>query len=222
LIRRIRFVVDQIQNQGQALATDIARVFGEDSVRKVKNHAKALVIQNESWNVLACGSANFNNNPRTEVLIVADDPGWAGMARSIVDTIFGETSFDDGVDGSSRLPQLRAMDAVSPVGASSSGQMLEKTRSSVTAAVAAGKIDSAVSAGPIEALLKLAEQLDSPDWPLVGHKLDTTTPQTYLRYAETLGLTPSVVTAEETRKAPADDSGGLAKFRAASTARRAG
>lgn len=69
--------------------------------------------------------------------------------------------------------------------------VLEETNASVGAAIADGSLDPKVSAGPIAALRKLAEQIDHPDFPVVDGRLDNVSIPTYLKYCESLALTPA-------------------------------
>jgi hypothetical protein len=69
----------------------------------------------------------------------------------------------------------------------------EATEASIAAAVAAGTLDTAVAAGPLAALLGMADRMDRPGWPIVERgKFDNVTEPTYLRLCVQLGLTPVV------------------------------
>lgn len=84
----------------------------------------------------------------------------------------------------------------------------EATEASVAAAVSAGALDPALSAGPVAAVLALARKIDGWDDVVQaamedredGAKLpiplhDNTSIPTYLKYCEALQLTPSKVPA---------------------------
>jgi hypothetical protein len=55
---------------GQRRNVDLVKrwvnLFGENSCRVVKNHAKIATVYNDDWQLLARGSMNLNNNPRYE------------------------------------------------------------------------------------------------------------------------------------------------------------
>lgn len=93
--------------------------------------------------------------------------------------------------------------------------MVAETRRSIEAGVAAGVIDPDVSAGPIEAVLKIAEAIDDPEFPFAGGKLDNVSLPTYLRYCTELRLTPASVGEKK------EGAGGkLAQLRSIESARR--
>lgn len=66
-----------------------------------------------------------------------------------------------------------------------------ETERSIKAAIKANTLDPEISAGPIEAILLVADQLDHPDFPIVNGKLDNVSLPTYLRYCAELRLTPA-------------------------------
>lgn len=74
------------------------------------------------------------------------------------------------------------------------------TRVSVDRAVSAGTLDPTLSAGPIAAVLLVAEQLDHPDFPVIDGRLDNVSLPTYLRYCQALGLVPAVETSGKEAK----------------------
>ena len=65
------------------------------------------------------------------------------------------------------------------------------TQTSIDAAIADESIDAAVNAGPIAAILKVAGQIDHPDFPIVDGKFDNVSLSAYLRYCTELRLTPA-------------------------------
>lgn len=90
-IRRIRFVMDSgRQKKGQAGVTDIADLFGEESIITVRTHAKFVIIENEDWDVLITSSMNLNRNIRTEQFDMTDDPARCRMFKAFVDSAFDE------------------------------------------------------------------------------------------------------------------------------------
>ena len=69
--------------------------------------------------------------------------------------------------------------------------VLDQTQRSINAAIADGSLDASISAGPIAAVLKVAEAIDDPDFPYAGGRLDNVSLPTYLKYCDALGLTPA-------------------------------
>ena len=68
---------------------------------------------------------------------------------------------------------------------------------SVDSAIRDGRLDEAKHGAIIEAARKLAVVFDSPDWPMVNGKLDNVTPSVFLKYCESLGITPTEVSAQK-------------------------
>ena len=69
--------------------------------------------------------------------------------------------------------------------------VLRDFNKSVREAVKDGRIDKSKHAAAISAAKKLAELMDTPDWPIVQGKIDNVTPSVYLKYCEALSLTPA-------------------------------
>lgn len=63
---------------------------------------------------------------------------------------------------------------------------------SVRAAVRAGLIKKIDQAAVIDAARKVADYMDTPGWPYVDEKLDTVTAGTFLKYCDSLGITPKL------------------------------
>lgn len=64
------------------------------------------------------------------------------------------------------------------------------TNDAVDAARDAGQI-TAMDEGLVEVVLRMAERLDHPDFPVIDGRLDNVTEPTYLRACEALGLSPA-------------------------------
>lgn len=90
-IRSIRFVMDSgRQKKGQAGVTDIAELFGEESIITVRTHAKFVIIKNDEWDVLITSSMNLNRNIRTEQFDMTDDPARCAVYEAFVNSAFEE------------------------------------------------------------------------------------------------------------------------------------
>ena len=63
---------------------------------------------------------------------------------------------------------------------------------SVRAAVRAGLIKKLDQGALIDAARKVADYMDTPGWPYVDEKLDTVTAGTFLKYCDSLGITPQL------------------------------
>lgn len=85
----VRLVTDVsiVQRQPRYCET-ITRVFGADSIRITKMHAKFALLHNESWSIVLRGSMNLNRNPRWEQFEIDDDPVLLAWFQSVVDNIW--------------------------------------------------------------------------------------------------------------------------------------
>jgi hypothetical protein len=111
-LRSIRFVMDSSVKRGQATVGDVGDVFGRDSIRATRSHAKFVLIRNDEWDVLITTSMNLNLNPRIEQFEMTDDPVRAGLFAEFCDVLFDELVEGDTEDR--QLPGLHGMDAVQP------------------------------------------------------------------------------------------------------------
>ena len=111
-IRSIRFVMDSSAKRGQASVGDVGQVFGADTVRATRSHAKFALIRNEGWDVLITSSMNLNLNPRCEQFEMTDDPVRAELFAGFVDALWDELPEGDTEDR--KLPAARGLDAVQP------------------------------------------------------------------------------------------------------------
>jgi len=112
MINRIRFVMDSSAKRNQATVGDVTELFGEDSVRATRSHAKFTLIQNDEWDVLITTSMNLNLNPRLEQFEMTDDPERAQLFRAFVDEVWTELAAGDTEDR--KLPGAHNLDAVQP------------------------------------------------------------------------------------------------------------
>ena len=91
-ILSLRLVVDSsFPTRQPGYCATLVRLFGHDSIRTIRSHAKWAVIANDAWTVVIRTSMNLNNNPRLEWLEVTDDPELAAFLRTVTDDIFAET-----------------------------------------------------------------------------------------------------------------------------------
>lgn len=112
-LRSVRFVMDSAsQRRNQATNGDIAKLFGEDSIRTTRSHAKFALLVNEEWAVTITSSMNLNLNPRLEQFELTDDPERTALFSAFVDALFAE--LPAGVTEDRRLPRLEGLEEVSP------------------------------------------------------------------------------------------------------------
>ena len=112
-LRSIRFVMDSSAKRNQASVGDVAEIFGADSVRATRTHAKFAIVRNEAWAVVVTTSMNLNLNPRCEQFEMTDDAERADMFSSFVDALWDELPPGDTEDRT--LPGLWDLPAVEPV-----------------------------------------------------------------------------------------------------------
>ena len=67
---------------------EVIRVWGEDSIRMTRNHAKFFLLRNEKWNICCRSSMNLNRNPRLEQFDIDDNAEICDFFQDIIDEIF--------------------------------------------------------------------------------------------------------------------------------------
>lgn len=89
LMTRCRWLLDlTFQRREPQMAQRIRDLFGPDSMRVTKVHAKFLLIRNNTWSVSAPSSMNLNMNPRIENFLLVDDRAMADFLQEFMDDIF--------------------------------------------------------------------------------------------------------------------------------------
>jgi len=88
-IRSIRFLVDHFfQRRKPQFCGQIRKLFGDESIRVTRNHAKLVVITNEEWKISVLTSMNLNTNPRLEYALVRESPELAAFNLQWIGEIF--------------------------------------------------------------------------------------------------------------------------------------
>ncbi len=88
-IKRLRFFVDKsFPNRQPEFFQYLIDLFGQNSVRVSRVHAKFAVIQNDNWNIVIRTSMNLNENRRIENFEISDDKELAGYLSKILDSFF--------------------------------------------------------------------------------------------------------------------------------------
>lgn len=111
-VTSVRFIMDSSAKRGQAGVGDVADIFGADSVRATRSHAKFALIRNADWNVVITSSMNLNLNPRLEQFEMTDDADRMAMFAAFADALFDELPEGDTEDR--QMPGLHGLDAVQP------------------------------------------------------------------------------------------------------------
>ncbi|MBT6338806.1 MAG: hypothetical protein HOJ48_05870 [Desulfobacula sp.] len=65
-------------------------LFGSNSIRQMKTHAKFIIVQNDQWNIVVRTSMNLNKNPRLENIEISENKDFTDFFNKIVDEIFNE------------------------------------------------------------------------------------------------------------------------------------
>lgn len=98
-IRSCRWIVDLSFKNRQPEYLELMReLFGPDSIRALKTHAKFMLIRNDDWNLVIRTSMNLNENKRLENLDVVDDRELSDWHWSLVEGVFRDRAVDAWVD----------------------------------------------------------------------------------------------------------------------------
>jgi len=90
-ITRLRMLVDRsFLNRQPKYASRLVDLYGPESIRTCRIHAKFVVVTNDDWNVLISTSMNLNMNRRIESYDVSESPEivavWLGLINEIWET----------------------------------------------------------------------------------------------------------------------------------------
>ncbi len=87
----VRFVMDSAsEKRGQSSAVHLADLFGADSIRTTRTHAKFALIGNDDWSVVITSSMNLNLNQRVEQFEMTDDHDRYRFFTEWVDAVWSE------------------------------------------------------------------------------------------------------------------------------------
>lgn len=96
-----RMIVDRsFRTRQPAYHARMVEIFGTDSIRAIRTHAKFMLIRNESWDIVVRTSMNLNENPRLENIEISDNEGFADFFQGVVDAVF------DGVSANEELSDI--------------------------------------------------------------------------------------------------------------------
>jgi hypothetical protein len=92
-IRSFRMIVDRFfETRQPAYCFQLRRLFGQDSIRAIRTHAKFMLIRNESWDLVVRTSMNLNENPRLENIEISESGPFADWFQAIADAVFDEVA----------------------------------------------------------------------------------------------------------------------------------
>ena len=110
-IKSIKFLVDRgFINRQPEYCAELQRLFGEDSIRFLRAHAKFCVIQNDNWNFVIRTSMNLNENKRMENFEITEDKEFCEYFKRFFDVSFDSIPVNK-TDGN--IDQIEAFDTVS-------------------------------------------------------------------------------------------------------------
>lgn len=106
-----RFVMDSSEKRGQATPGDVATLFGADSIRTTRSHAKFVLISNDAgWRVVITSSMNLNLNKRLEQFELTDDPDRYALLNEFVEAVWAE--LPEGATRDRKMPNVTLADEV--------------------------------------------------------------------------------------------------------------
>jgi len=111
-LRSVRFLMDSSAKRGQATPGDVAELFGQDTIRTSRSHAKFVLIGNDDWHVTITSSMNLNLNPRLEQFEMTDDRERYEFFMEFVQSIW--TDLPEGWVEDRKLPPANGLAHVEP------------------------------------------------------------------------------------------------------------
>lgn len=88
-ITDLRFIVDySFPSRQPAYCAALRERFGDDAIRITKNHAKFVLIRNDSWDIVVRTSMNLNECTRLETVELSDSADMAEWMQEVVDALF--------------------------------------------------------------------------------------------------------------------------------------
>lgn len=88
-LNSLRFLVDfSFPARQPAYCAALRQTFGDDCIRISKNHAKFVLLRNDTWNIVIRTSMNLNENRRLENFEISDDARLADFLQRVIEEIF--------------------------------------------------------------------------------------------------------------------------------------
>lgn len=95
-IKTIKFIVDRgFFNRQPVYCDSLRNLFGNDSIRFLRIHAKFITIQNDDWNFVVRTSMNLNENKRMENFEITEDKEFCEYLNKFFDSVFENIEMDD-------------------------------------------------------------------------------------------------------------------------------
>jgi hypothetical protein len=111
-ILSFRMIVDRsFKSRQPAYYSHMIDLFGEDSVRAIRTHAKFMTIRNDAFDIVVRTSMNLNENPRLENIEVSENKEFCEFFEQIANDIFSEVKPGE---NKSDLPGLENVKESSP------------------------------------------------------------------------------------------------------------
>jgi len=106
-ILSLRMIVDRsFRTRQPGYFNHMIKLFGVDSVREMRTHAKFITVINDKFNVVARTSMNLNENPRLENIEISENKEFADFFTNIVNDIFSEIAPAENRSDQLELPSL--------------------------------------------------------------------------------------------------------------------
>ena len=104
-IDNIRFMVDRgFINRQPEYCADLKRLFGEDSIRFFRLHAKFVVIYNDDYHFVIRTSMNLNENKRFENFEITEDKDFCNYFIDFFNICFDNKDINDGKGDITNIP----------------------------------------------------------------------------------------------------------------------
>mgnify|MGYP003147818416 CR=1 FL=1 len=90
-MRSFRMIVDRsFETRQPEYCHHMRQLFGAESVRAIRTHAKFMLIRSDTHNISVRTSMNLNENPRLENIEISEGLEFAEFFQAVIDDIFAE------------------------------------------------------------------------------------------------------------------------------------
>jgi hypothetical protein len=111
-ILSLRMIVDRsFKTRQPQYFNHMIELFGADSIREIRTHAKFMTIRNDKFDIVVKTSMNLNENPRLENIEISENAAFADFFEEIVNAVFEEVGKDE---SKSALLDLQSIKDSSP------------------------------------------------------------------------------------------------------------
>ena len=106
-ILSLRMIVDRsFQSRQPGYYQHMIDIFGSESIRAIRSHAKFMLIRNDKYDIVVRTSMNLNENPRLENIEISENADFTDFFENITKAIFKEVPAGD---NKSELPGLETI-----------------------------------------------------------------------------------------------------------------